>query len=377
MRRLTPKQILKIRSIFRQIDDLIDTTNRATIEGINFDLNHKYFDIINYELPNLLFKIPNLIPRGPILYFPWTELAASYAQQEKNSTEPDQGYLEGAHKFTVVSGDRISINRIDVIPVEERLRGCNLERRHIFLAIKRKNEQIIEIDVPIIAIPKNEILEKNSIGNYYIAVRKRIESYFNIASVAKLADSQLTDSYSDRALRKLQLLLKIHGVDGLEGINNAKGITVPSSLPPDEIHDGTNIWFTINDAVALGYLWAKSEDERSWAPFGESSAAQQTHAGLASGVSRSSDAEAWKQVFAELIKEMLDGSGKITKVKIIASVVKDEKKQWDLMRKKLNLPSAAMPGPDSLSKAYTKIIRQLSQSKRTSARIGEIVSDSN
>jgi hypothetical protein len=377
MRRLTQLQTLRIRSIFQQIDDLMYTTNKAVIEGIYFDLKHKYFDVINYDIPSSLFKVPNLIPRGPILYFPWTELAESYDQQEDDKPEPDEGHLDGAHEFNVVSGDRVSISRIDFIPVEERLRGCNLERRHIFLAIKRKNEQIVEIDVPIIATPKNEIWEKNSIGNYYRAVSNRIEKYFNIESVAKMTDIQLTDSYSDRALRKLQILLKIHGSDGFEAIDNASETVVLATIPSDEIYDSTNVWFTINDAVALGYLWAKSEDERNWAPFGESSVVQQSDAGRASGVSRTSDAEEWKQVFAELIKDMLDRSDKITKTNIIDSVIKDDKRQWDLTRKKLNLPNAAMPGQDSLSKAYTKIIRQVRQSRQTSLRTGEIASDNN
>jgi len=194
------------------------------------------------------------------------------------------------------------------------------------LAIKRNNEEIIEVDAPIILTPKNEIWEESLIGNYYGAIRKRIENYFNIESVAKLTDIQLTDSYSDRALRKLQLLLKIHGVDGREAINDAKGTLVLPTIPPDEIHDSTNIWFTINDAVALGYLWAKSEDERNWAPFGESSVAQQSDAGRASGDSRSKDAEEWKKVFAEIIKDKLDRSGKTTKAEIIASVIEDDKK---------------------------------------------------
>jgi hypothetical protein len=377
MRRLTPKQTLRIRYVFEQIDDLINTTNRGVIEGIDFDLKHKDFDVVNYDLPGALFKDPNLIQRGPILYFPWTELAESYAQQEKNSTEPDKGYLEGAHKFTATSGDRISINRIDIIPVEDRLRGCNLGRRHIFLAIKRKNEQITEIDVPIIATPKNEIRENSFNGNYYIAVRKRIEDYFKIEGGVKLTDVELTAAYSNRALRQLQLLLKIHGVDEREAIDQATGRVVLPRVPSDEMHDGTNIWLTINDAVALGYLWAKSEDERNWAPFGESPAVQQSDAGLASGVSRTIYAEAWKQVFAALIKDMLDRSGKITKKKIITTVITDQNKQWDLTRKRLGLPDAFMPGEDSLSKAYIKIIRQLRHSQQTSTRVGEIASDSN
>ena len=370
MPRLTQAQTLRIRSIFQLIDELIYTTSIGIIQGVHFDLKYKYFDVMNYDIPKALFKLPNLSPRGPILYFPWTELSESYDQQDDDTTEPGEGYPDRTHKFTVVSGDRVSINRIDIVPVEERLRGCNLERRHIFLAIKRRNEEPIEIGTPIIATPKNEMREQNSIGNYYRTVRNRIEDYFDTQNADGMSNIHSNDSFSYRALHKLQILLKIHGADGHEAINGAKGTAVLRTVPSDEIYDGSNVWFTINDAVALGYLWAKSEDERNWAPFRENSVVQQSDAGRASGVSRTSGADAWKQVFAELIKDMLDCSGTLTKSKIVSNVIKDDNRQWDSMRKKLNLPNAAMPGEESLRKAYTKIIIELGRSRRTGLKIG-------
>jgi hypothetical protein len=376
MPRLTQSETLRIRAIFQQIDELIYTTNRGAIEGVHFDLKHKYFDVTNYDVPRALFKLPKLRPRGPILYFPWTEFSKSYDQQQVDTTEPSEEYIYETQELTVVSGDRISISRIDIVPVEERLRGCNLGRRNIFLAIKRRNEEILELKIPIILVPKAEIWEENSIGNYYGAIRNRIENYFDITNATKMTNIQSTDAFSERALRKLQVLLKIHGVGGLEVIRDATSTVVLPTVQSDEIYDDTNIWFTINDAVALGYLWAKSEDQRNWAPFGEMSVVQQYDAGLESGVSRSRDAEAWNKVFEELIKGMLDRPEKLTKAKIIANVRKDENKQWDSMRKKLNLPNAAMPGEESLKKAYTKIMRTLSVKAGESASL-DIASDGN
>ena len=62
--------------------------------------------------------------------------------------------------------------------------------------------------------------------------------------------------------------------------------------------------------------------------------------------------------------------GTLTKSKIVSNVIKDDNRQWDSMRKKLNLPNAAMPGEESLRKAYTKIIRELGRSRRTGLKIG-------
>jgi hypothetical protein len=333
---------------------------------VQFDLKYKYFDVMNYDIPSALFKLPELSPKGPRLYFPWTELPQPYDQREVgNTAELTEDYIDETLKFTIASGDRISISRIDIVPVEEHLRGCNLE-------------EVIEVDAPIILMPKNEICEENLIGNYYEAVRNRIEKYFKIDNAIKLNNIKPDDSFAYRTLRKLQVLLKIHGLDGRKLVDRENLTVVLPIVQSEEMYDTTNIWFTINDAVTLGYLWAKFEDERNWAPFGESSAAQQSDAGrAASGDSRSKDAEEWKKVFAEIIKDKLERSGKTTKVKIIASVIEDDKKQWDLTRRWLNLPNAAMPGPDSLSKAFTKIKRDLDQSKgRASLPSVDIPSDS-
>ena len=91
MPRLTQAQTLRIRSIFQLIDELIYTTSIGIIQGVHFDLKHKYFDVMNYDIPKALFKLPNLSPRGPILYFPWTELSELYDQQDDDTTEPGEG----------------------------------------------------------------------------------------------------------------------------------------------------------------------------------------------------------------------------------------------------------------------------------------------
>ena len=154
------------------------------------------FDVMNYDIPSALFKSPELSPKGPRLYFPWTELSQPYDQREVgNTAELTEDYIDEALKFTIASGDRISISRIDIVPVEERLRGCNLERRHAFLAIKRNTEEVIEVGAPIILMPKNEICEDNLIGNYYEAVRNRIEKYFKTDNVIKLNNIKPDDSF--------------------------------------------------------------------------------------------------------------------------------------------------------------------------------------
>ena len=94
-------------------------------------------------------------------------------------------------------------------------------------------------------------------------VRNRIEDYFDTQNADGMSNIHSNDSFSYLALHKLQILLKINGDDGHEAINGAKGTVVLPTVPSDEIYDSSNVWFTINDAVAarisLGEIRRRAE----------------------------------------------------------------------------------------------------------------------
>jgi len=52
--------------------------------------------------------------------------------------------------------------------------------------------------------PKNELWEENFAGNYYRAIKGRIESRFKIGDLTKTEDIQSDYSFAYRALRKLK-----------------------------------------------------------------------------------------------------------------------------------------------------------------------------
>ena len=278
-----------------------------------------------------------------------------YAQQPWTSSEPSGDDNWENDEFVIGGGDKLFIRRIDLIPAEGLLHGCNLERRNIYLAIKRKNENVIQVDQPIIMRPINEIWENsNFAGNYYRAIRGRIEGHFDIDNAVNIDNIKIDTSFSYRALRKLSNLLRLHGVDGLEAVADSKSIVVLPTCSSDEDHDNSNVWLTVNDAVALGYLWAKSEDERNWAPFGESSVPQQTNAGSVSASVRRKSADDWKRVYwARLAEIWSSATKKPPRTKMIELVLADHE-QWEATKKRLNLPNATMRGRSSLEKAMLK-----------------------
>ena len=186
------------------------------------------------------------------------------------------------------------------------LRGCNLERRHVYLTLRRQNGVIIQIERPIIMTPKNELWEENFAGNFYGTIKGRIESYFTLSDLASTEGIQSDYSFSYRALRKLKVLLHYHGINWQEVQYTSEAIVVLPTFSSEEYHDNSNVWLTINDAVALGYLWAKSEDERNWAPLGDNAVSQTSAAGRKSGARRGQDAENWKRVRANDSRRDMD-----------------------------------------------------------------------
>jgi hypothetical protein len=106
----------------------------------------------------------------------------------------------------------------------------------------------------------HELWERDFVRNYYSAIGGRIRDNFKIDQVSDISNIPNDRSFAYRALRKLSVINRISSVT--EATKNGEKVDVVlPSVPDQELHDNSSIWFTINDAVALGYLWAKSEDQ--------------------------------------------------------------------------------------------------------------------
>ena len=168
---------------------------------------------------------------------------------------------------------------------------------------------------------------------------------------------------SYRALRKLSGLIRLWGYNGTEVEIKADGIIVLPTCSSEEEHDKSNIWLTINDAVALGYLWAKSEDQRNQAMF-ETSAAEKSAAGRRDGASREEGAVKWKQVFQARVEELWTSAAKKPTRKKMIEIILNDTEKWNVTRQRLNLPDAAMPGDASLRKEIPKVMRMIERTER-------------
>ena len=364
MPRLSQAQTAMIRHVYWQIDNIIHESQFGIVEEVQIDLRHKHFDSNDFEIPEALFKARELCSDGPRLIFPWTEVSESFrGPNDCDNLESSSRSDVDTSEFIIKKGDSLFVNRIELIDPEERLLGCNIGYRHVYFSIKRKNEDDIGIDQPLLLKPKNELFERDFTGNYYSAIRGRIKAQFEIDNLDDIDHIAKADSFSYRALRKLSGLIHLWGYNGHEVDIKADCVVVLPTCSPEEEHDKTNIWLTINDAVALGYLWAKSEDQRNQALF-EESAAQKSAAGRRSGASREKGAEKWKQVFQARVEELWTfAAKKPTRKKMIEIILSDVEK-WNVTRQRLNLPDAAMPGDESLRKEIPKVMRMIERTER-------------
>ena len=280
MLNLTQAQSARLKIVNRQIHNIVYGSHREIIEGVEIDFRHKCFDVEDWELPPALFKARELFSKGPKLLFPWTELSeVVYDRQYRSYPDSVTEDIAANNEFITEAGDKLSVRRIESMRNTGLLRGCNLERRHVYLTLRRQNGVIIQIERPIIMTPKNELWEENFAGNFYGTIKGRIERYFTLSDLASTEGIQSDYSFSYRALRKLKVLLHYHGINWQEVQYTSEAIVVLPTFSSEEYHDNSNVWLTINDAVALGYLWAKSEDERNWAPLGDNAVSQTSAAG--------------------------------------------------------------------------------------------------
>jgi hypothetical protein len=118
MRGLSQAQTARIRYIHHQINKIIYETRFGTIEEVQIDLQHKYFDSETYDIPATLFKTRELSSDGPQLVFPWTDLSESHffsSRESNNLTSYPRSNAEFRH-VVIEKGDRLFISRIDLEP---------------------------------------------------------------------------------------------------------------------------------------------------------------------------------------------------------------------------------------------------------------------
>ena len=350
--------------ISQQINQVKYGRKQVIVEGIEIDFRHPKFNPENWEVPRGLFIVRDLGGDGPNLSFPWSERSEEGIDELGSSTQPDDSLPATPPDCILELGDRLYIRKIETVSTDNPLlRGCNPNRVKVYINIHKVKGGLIEIQRPIVLKPHNELWERDFIGNYYRAIEGRIKHYFKTGDVADIKNTPDDRSFAYRALRKLSVINRISSSVNETTVGGQRVDVVLPSVPDQEYHDNSSVWFTINDAVALGYLWAKSEDERNWVRFDDDKGSQVSAAGLLSAARRGEDAEKWKRVLREIVAEAsASATKKLTRTKMVEMITND-RERWDTTRRRLNLPNAAMPGVHSLRKEASRAMRALERNE--------------
>jgi hypothetical protein len=348
--------------IYQQITQAIYGQKHEVIEGVEVDFRHPKFDSENWETPRGFMKIRDLGEYGPRLSFPWSlRSEADFNQSEL--AQPEDNSHEGGQEQDIIleSGDRLFIRNIETTPTDDPLlRGCNPDRCNVYVNIQRAKGGVTEVQRPIVMKACNELWERDFVGNYYSSINMRVRKYFNLSYSNNIESVPDDGSFAYRALRKLIVISRMRSEIEVD-VDGKKATLVNSTVPDKEYHDNSSIWFTINDAVALGYYWAKSEDERNFlVESAKRITEKQAAAGRKSGRSRCAMREN-KLTITKTIADKFRAQRKTppTQEELIDHV--DNSDRWKACREELGLPRIPKPARSGIEDMISTLFGSQSQ----------------
>ena len=163
---------------------------------------------------------------------------------------------------------------------------------------------------------------------------------------------QADNSYAYRALRKAcSVDIATEGL--LNKSTNEEVVVVVGRGTSEEFHDGSNTWYTINDAVMMGYLWGRAEAaelmmshaSRLGRKIGKCSCRQ-------TGRRKTSQRaqEGWKRIAEKIIDELWRANPRLSQ----ADVVRRISERWAKASSALGLSDPA-PSDASLKPFVSQI----------------------
>jgi hypothetical protein len=167
-----------ISRIAQQVNQVIYGRKHEIIEGIEIDFRHPKFDSENWEAPRGLFIVRDLGEEGPNLSFPWSERSEEGVNELASLTHLDESVSATIPNYILKSGDRLFIRKIETVSTDNPLlRGCNVDRGEVYINVQKMKAGLIEVQRPIIMKSRNELWERDFVGNYYRAIEGRIRDY--------------------------------------------------------------------------------------------------------------------------------------------------------------------------------------------------------
>lgn len=331
---------------------------REVVEGVEIDLQHELLPRRDWR-PNLSLTFgttPEPPWQAPFIWFPWFGPYDESAVRGKaeaaigeRATAPGSERAEGPERddpkrasqetswtlkastdlqtntpeCVVQNGDKISIDRVEIAVIGNDFDYVHdLEVRNAYLRVAHANGEVQMIKTPIVYEGRTAVFAQDTGSTFVRNITDRIERHFKLKSIRDMNLVQADNSYAYKALRKA------YSVDiATEGLSSSStnGVTVVVGRgPSEEFHDGSNTWYTINDAVMMGYLWGRAEAAELMMSQAKSALAaklESARAGKLGGQKRRKRAqEGWKRIAEKIVGELWQANPRLTQGEVVRKI---------------------------------------------------------
>jgi hypothetical protein len=309
------EEITRMRAL-RQISHF---ERHGVVDGVEIDLRHELLDPKEWGtsmIGNLSFTLD--IYKGPFIWFPWygNYDAGSLVKNMFGSTETDSKERQARHNYAnyllskkrpecfVRAGDKVYIYRVSRVGVRSEFDHIHdTENRYAYLRVKRPGCKPISLKTPIEFIGYTAMGPANG-KHYFSKIVSRICRSFAVRDIFEINAPEDDLTYRDASvIYACSIARRTKNIQ--EIVDKFFWSDVPSS---EETRAAEKTMFLVNDAVLLGYLWAKAESEERMKPFaieGLRSKEKKAVAGKISGATRRAEAEqGWRPHALELAKEI-------------------------------------------------------------------------
>jgi hypothetical protein len=364
---------------------------RGVVDRVEFDLRHELLPPGDWR-PSFLADFgtsPEPPSDAPYLWFPWFgpydegavgpqgQAAMAGQARARNAKRIEDPQIDdqtvrvsretsrtsdasiGSHiqantpECVVQKGDKISIDRVEIVQIGNDFDHIHdLEVRNAYLRIAHANGKIEKTKTPIIFRGRTAVLDRDVGTTFVHEISDRIRRHFNLKSIRDMNLVQKDNSYAYRALRKA------YSVD-IATEDKSTDVVVVGRRPSEEFHDGSNTWYTVNDAVMMGYLWGRAEADQIMRPTAEK--ARETHAknsraAKLSLAKRGIKTENWHRIAKKIVDEIWAMKPTLPQAEVIRKI---DSERWNAASNALSLPGTRLPSAGSLKPFVSEVRRNM------------------
>lgn len=269
---MTDEEFARYRALWR----IFDIDRQGVVDGVEIDLRHELLNPQEWGtrlLGDTHSKYRS--SREPFIWFPW------FGAFDKNSIREEiiadqikHGYVTLSKTFIdrwvrnhapecfAYPGDRIVISQVERVAIGDSFdHPHDAEIRCAWLRIIRANGKSKEIATPLMFTGSTSLFAPRAGRDFFYKIAHRMCEHFGIKSLEEFKNIKEDESFAYGALSRAR---------GIEyRTEKLRKLADDLGSRSREHHNAFSTWSLANDAVAVGYLWAKAEADLGLKPLAE------------------------------------------------------------------------------------------------------------